>query len=479
MAALLGRSLGRRMASAWVLALFACALWPATARPQAAPEAPVFYVNFRTLRVPFTPPGDSGIVRLNLYVSEDLGRTWHYATNASPADRGFPYTAVHDGWFFFAVQTQDTANQLSPETARLTPGLKVCVDTARPVIALRPATPREGSVAIEWDIQDENLDPATLRIDYRPLGSRNENEWLPLRVQQVARGDQGWTPPYNVPVEVRLYVRDRAKNDAIATTSVTPGAARGAPPPPPGGAGVPGGPPTQHVRNKEFQLRFNVEDEGPSGVDGVDVWVTRDSLVWQKQFQLSRTSPEVQIEKPANPGDKAQGVISVKVPSSGRWGFTLILRSGVGLSEPDPRRGDPPHVWIEVDDTAPTITLLNVIVDKDPPYAGRMTVYWKASDPFLRARPIVISYSDTPSGPWKELAKDLENTGSWMCDPKAQGLPYKFYLKIDAMDEAGNAGSVVSSKPVNIDLARPRATNVGVAAPRSSAPPGDVLPKAP
>jgi hypothetical protein len=324
------------------------------------------------------------------------------------------------------------------------------VDTQKPVVSLRQVAPREGTVAVEWDVQDENLDLSTLKIEYRPRGSTDERAvyTLPLRSQQ-AHGEQGWTPPANIPIEVRLTVRDRANNLGEKIIEVTPGAAA----PPPGSSPPPANAPVKHVRKREFLLGCKINNRGDSGVEGIDVWVLREN-VWKK---WTAGSANYKID-----GDKA--VCSVKVENPGRWGFTLIPRSGVGLSQPPPRQGDPPQIWIEVDETVPVVSIKDVVVGKADQDLGRMTVYWSASDVHLRAKPITLSYATKSDGPWTPLATGLENNGSYTLDTRGLSapLPFQFYLKVEAVDEAGNVGSAVTRDTVKIDTKIPEAKEVDV-----------------
>ncbi len=437
------------------LVLFACALAPQWAGAQAAPAENIHWRNYRTFRIPFdrNNPDFAHVRRLLLQVSRDMGKTWGYAASANPADGSFPFSAPEDGWYWFAVQSEDTDGHVYPaDASQFVAALKVCVDTVRPVAALRPATPREGTVAVEWDIDDKNLDPASLRIDYRPLGSHDDREWLPLHVQSVAKGDQGWTPPLNIPLEVRLYVRDRAGNEAVAVTSVTPGASRSASP-----GQAPAGN-ILYVKNRNVQLHYKLDNVGESGVQGIDVWVTRDAQRWEKQYSLDARKAGI------TPGQQDQ-TLSLQLADSGRWGISILPRSGVGLADPPPSRGDQPQVWIEVDETRPVVQIHNVVVGQQGADMGRVIVYYSVNDKFLRQRPITVSYSDTAAGPWTVLEKDLESTGSYVLDTKALKMPYQFFLKVDAVDEAGNVGSVVTAQPVKIDFKVPKATTIKVVAP--------------
>jgi hypothetical protein len=446
----------RRWGGLGLLGLILCAAAAAPVSAQApAADAPTYYVPNRSFRVPFTyNPGDRRQQRFLLYVSQDNGRTWTYAATANPADGSFLYTAQHEGWFWFAVQTQDADGRYSPETSALQAGLKVCVDTLKPLVTLRPVAPREGTVAVEWDVQDENLDALSLRLDYRPAGSRNEADWRPVRVPAVPRGEQGWTPPGNVPLEVRLQVLDKAKNVGEAVTALTPGVVR------PGAAAEATGT-VIHVKSRTFRLNFSIDNRGDSGVQGIEVWVTRDTRIWQQHSAQAKPSQ-------AN-SDKYSLPLEVKSP--GRWGFTLLPRSGVGLSEQAPRPGDQPQVWVEVDETRPVVTLTNVVVGQGADL-GKVTIYWSASDTFLKAKPITISWAEQATGPWTVLEQNLEHTGVYNLDTKGRQLPFQFYVKVDAVDEAGNVGSAQTNQPVKVDTKIPKAINIQIG-PAEAQPAGD------
>jgi hypothetical protein len=444
-----------------LLALLALARAAGPAWGQAA--APEFYAPYREFKIPFEEPTDRRIQRVLLHASEDSGRTWQYVAAAAPTDRAFRYQAPRDGWFWFTTQTQDQDGHLYPaDRSQFQPRIKVCVDTQRPTAALRQVAPREGTVAVEWDVQDENLDLGTLRIEYRPLGSHDLRDWLPLRPPPVARGSQGWTPPRNIPLEVHLEVRDRAGNVGEMTLPVTPGNVPAGNVPGAGG-GAAGGAPTIHVKSRNFQLECKITNKGDSGVQGIDVYVLRDN-VWRK---FTPKEGQYKIE-----GDVA--VCSVTVEAAGRWGFTLLPRSGVGLAEPAPRPGDAPQLWVEVDETRPTVILQNVVVGQGPDL-GKLTVYYNASDTYLKQRPITISHAPSPTGPWTTLAAEVENTGVYTVDTKGMNLPFQFFLKVDAADEAGNVGSAQTPQTVKIDTRIPKAVEVKVRPPDAGPAPATPL----
>jgi hypothetical protein len=92
--------------------------------------------------------------------------------------------------------------------------MDVCVDTKRPRVLLQASgDTSRGGVFLHWDVEDDNLDPATLRPEYRAAG---DAAWQPVVQDLPGRaGKIEWKlPPHtpNVPLEVRLQARDKAGN---------------------------------------------------------------------------------------------------------------------------------------------------------------------------------------------------------------------------------------------------------------------------
>ena len=88
-----------------------------------------------------------------------------------------------------------------------------------------------------------------------------------------------------------------------------------------------------------------------------------------------------------------------------------------------------------------------------PSCNGTFTVHFTAKDPHLRARPISVLYSANKDGPWTELLTNQENTGSCRCPTR--GLPFEFYVRVEAVDEAGNKGFAQWKDTVKVDLKTP------------------------
>jgi hypothetical protein len=417
----------------------------------------VTYVKFATFTIPFsTDPNDRRLAKVHLYVSEDRGKTYNKVATALPGEKGFRFTALRDGLYWFSTQTEDVDARFNPpNVGPLPPGLQVIVDTQKPIVTLKPAAARDGMVAFEWDIRDENLDPLSIRADYRPVGG---GTWYPLPVDRKAFGTYEWNPGGNGPFEVRLQVSDLAKNATEQTTTIG-GGARPAPGPNSGtGAGIGAAPAVPRsnliwVNKRKFNLNFKLEEVGQSGVVHIEVYrCSATMLDWQLMGTAPLKPENINVNQP----------IELTVDKEGRYGYTLIPRSGVGLSALKPDRGEQPQVWVEVDETPPTVRVEKVEVGRGADQ-GNITIYWTAQDNRqLIDNPITISYSDKPDGSWTVIgAAHLPNARSyiWHMDEK---VPYQFYIKVEAVDMAGNVGRDIQQQPVKVDLKIPRAVILGI-----------------
>jgi hypothetical protein len=150
----------------------------------------------------------------------------------------------------------------------------------------------------------------------------------------------------------------------------------------------------------------------------------------------------------------------VEVDGEGLYGFTLVVRSGVGLGDQPPQVGDPPQVWVEVDLTKPAVRLGPIEVGRGAD-KGRLTITWTATDKNLGAQPITLSYARQAGGPWEPIASRLENNGRFVWQmPK--DVPYQFFVRAEAADRAGNVGADETPRPVSVDLSLPKGVIVNV-----------------
>lgn len=199
------------------------------------------------------------------------------------------------------------------------------------------------------------------------------------------------------------------------------------------------------VNQRQFHIGYRIDEVGPSGVGGVELFITPDQgRSWYRYGEdPDRQSPML-----------------VAVPKEGTYGFTLIVRSGVGVAADPPQPGERPAFLITVDETAPQVQL-QVPEQGRGPNLNKVLLRWMTQDDQLSDRPVSLWYSAQPQGPWQPLAAGLENTGShvWTMSP---GVPMRVYFRIEVRDAAGNVQRVDTNEPMLIDLARPSARIIDV-----------------
>jgi hypothetical protein len=443
----------------WFAALLWAVMATSTTLAQApAAEEPLRYVPRRYFTIPFQiESNEQQQVRQLLLYQRSGTAPWEYKGSVTPQQRGFDFRTDRDGEFSFAVRAEYNGGAFMPARVEdLTPSLRVIIDTVAPVVSLRSVR-RGGDIGVEWDCRDDYLDPTTLKLEYRTT----TGDWRPLEAEPRAIGNYLWPAQPNTRLEMRLTIRDKANNLGEATTLVTGDAA-----PPSGGNGfadpaprmaepaAPARPGIYYLNNKRISLAYKIAKEGLSGVAGVDLWVCdRDMRKWEKVQQPAGATPIDQLP--------AGGRLSLVYDAheDDLYGFRMVARSGVGLSDPDPRPGDQPQVWVEVDTTKPTAKIVDVLVNQDGE-PRKLLITWSATDKNLTDQPIHLEYAPTPTGPWSDVAHNLPNTGRyvWMAPDRE---PFKFVIRLRAIDKATNEGEDVS-KEVIVDLVRPKAELIDV-----------------
>lgn len=438
------------------------ALWvPAQAQGPGQPQ--MLYARQRQITIPFEPDASElhRLKQLQLYYSSNLGKSWHLGATAAPEQRKFNFNAEGDGLYLFAVQTTDFNGRSYPEKMdAVTPQLRIIIDTVPPTILLKPLPPRPSEVGIAWEVRDDNLDlslPDTVRLDFRPVGSAG---WSPLSPPPGGVKQYYWNPGTTGLVEVRLRARDLAGNTNEQTTNVSLGNAGGFNNNAPFGGANPGGDPPavggltldpdrRFINSKTISLNYEISEKGPSGVSGIELWLTEDGRSWSK----------LQLPKMIDP--TFMGPLTFSVAREGVYGFTLIARSGVGLSERPPQVGDKPQVWIEVDMTRPMVELQSVLVGEGE-NKGKLSIGWTARDKNLGKTPITLSYSTQKDTGWTAFAERLPNTGHYIWKMPEGNMPWQFYLKVEAVDLAGNIGEAITPGLVRVDLFQPKTKIVDV-----------------
>ncbi|MBN1395567.1 MAG: hypothetical protein JW959_11130 [Pirellulales bacterium] len=199
------------------------------------------------------------------------------------------------------------------------------------------------------------------------------------------------------------------------------------------------------VNSRLFELEYEIDQIGPSGIGRVELWGTRDGGRTWRSFALD---------------DDNRSPMLVSVPGEGIYGFCVTVSNGAGLGGKPPAPGDRPELLIGVDLTKPVARIVSAKQGVDGE-TGHLIISWQADDRMLADRPVSLFYSEGVAGPWRPLAEGLENSGrhAWRIDEQT---PASFYLRMEVRDVAGNVCTHEMSEPVEIDRSLPKVRIRGV-----------------
>ncbi len=212
---------------------------------------------------------------------------------------------------------------------------------------------------------------------------------------------------------------------------------------------------TRHrvVNTRKFQVGYKIDDVGPSGIGGVEMFITQDNgrKWWKYGEDQDQRSP-----------------FDVEVPQDGEYGFAIRVRSGAGLSNDPPMQGEAPAIVVAVDQTPPSVEMLPVQQGQGNS-VNRLQIRWRIQDDHPSDKPVSLYYAANRNGPWEPIIGWKEDNGSyeWTVGP---GVPAQLFLRVVARDLAGNVSKAESPTPIVVDLSRPSARIVDVEMPQTLGP---------
>ena len=314
------------------------------------------------------------------------------------------------------------------QVASTDPRLSAELAGARPDLSHAPLAP-----AAPWHASSDSLPQAPQRYAPRPTPpaypptdpalARHPQQQSPASSALGWREDVGqnltpgaadrplaWPPEGSVAVDAnpalgKQYVTSPATGDVTRQSALPPEVR------------------PQMVNSRLFELEYQIDARGPSGIGRVELWGTRDGGCTWTSFGVDRDTRSPML---------------VTVNEEGVYGFRVAMTDAHGLGGEKPRRGAPPDVWIGVDLTEPSAQILSVERGAGR-QAGQLIIQWEADDAMLSPRPVSLFYSEMPGGPWAEIGSELENTGRYRWSP-GHRLPQRIYLRLEIRDEAGNVG---------------------------------------
>ncbi len=476
------------------------------ARPVANRPAEPSYTRDRIFSIPFYVNAKAQAPdQIVLYASGDQGRKWKAYQSRRPGENRFDFRTASDGEFWFVVrssQDQRPPNETTP------PEKIVIVDQTPPEMDLKVTRENQsGQFQARWEVMDENLDPTSFSLEYRMPG---EETWRPVTVDLPRKGDfvgSQWSGTVSwvagtttEAIDVKTEVKDRAGNrrdlvqsvgqdsndpevaatpmapitstsarndqdranevswreesrpDTIrsvssstsqvqtsstrSTSSSTTDASSGFSSSTDSGSeasrpALPSPADVQLTNSKKVELEYDVQATGTAGVSRVELWMTSDEgLTWRDY------ATDSDLKSP----------ISVELPGEGNYGFRLLIHDQHGRSAAPPQAGDRADLWIGLDNTPPQIRLTSAET-QETEQGTELQLTWAASDANLGDGPISVLYNPTKRGRWYVLYKDLPNTGKYQGILKLP-LPPNCFLRIEAVDKAGNRASDEMDEPL-------------------------------
>jgi hypothetical protein len=199
------------------------------------------------------------------------------------------------------------------------------------------------------------------------------------------------------------------------------------------------------VNSRKFHVDYQIDDIGPSGVSSVELYVTQNN--GEKWFRYG-------ID------EDRQSPFEVEVPGDGIYGFAMRVVSGAGLVDSPPQPNQQPEIVIVADSSPPVVNLLP-LQQGTGRNSNRILITWEIQDSKLAERPVSLSYSANPNGPWEPVADWMPDSGRYIWTVRPDIAP-RLYIRLIARDAAGNMAKVDTQQPVLVDLAKPTARIVDV-----------------
>ena len=204
-------------------------------------------------------------------------------------------------------------------------------------------------------------------------------------------------------------------------------------------ASKPNGIEPMHCSSRAFSLDYAIDNDPGAPIANIELWGTTDNgITWERWG----TDPD------------RESPFDIEVASEGLFGFKMVIVGANGLAGRRPLPTDKADAWIQVDTAIPKARILSALNGKGSE-AGTIVIEYQAIDDHFPERPISIYYAESPKGPWIPATQGARNNGRfvWTTDPS---LPEKVYLRLDAVDSAGNAGTHVLDLPVDVQGSAPR-----------------------
>jgi hypothetical protein len=148
---------------------------------------------------------------------------------AAPDQEAFQFSAPRDGVYWFTVCAIDQQNNPEPaDIYRVPPSQKILVDTIKPAVRITAAERQGEDIVMNWEIQEEHPDLASLRLEYRTVDAP-ASVWY---TQPVANPALLGTARFHLSapgsISVRVQIQDLAGNLGTDTKEIAGAVVSGA-----------------------------------------------------------------------------------------------------------------------------------------------------------------------------------------------------------------------------------------------------------
>jgi hypothetical protein len=196
--------------------------WVLAGEPQPVKE---YHINQHQIRIPISIESSAQraeIRELILFLSTDEGKTWNQQAVASPDQEAFPFHAPSDGAYWFTVCVVNQKGQREPEDVYKAPPsqiTKIVVDSLKPLVRIQSAERQGDDLVVNWEIQENHPDLATLKLEYKPADAP-DSAWTPASIRPQLIGQGRFRVAHPGPLELRLQVQDLAGNPGVGSFKV-------------------------------------------------------------------------------------------------------------------------------------------------------------------------------------------------------------------------------------------------------------------
>ena len=323
---------------------------------------------------------------------------------------------------------QDDPN-LTPPGAHLTSNLRPGADADR------------SSSAEQWPADRATADPLGhgAGFDKRTESDTADSpyDWRGTTRRPTEPAAPPYEPP-QAPLQTQTPTQPSTQAPTQAPTRAAPRVQRDPSRPSPLDFGLlPVGQRPRMVNSRTFELQYELDSVGTSGVGRVELWGTLDGGRNWSVYGVDSDN---------------RSPVPVRVEREGIYGFRIVAQSGTGLSGPKPAPGDEADVWIGVDLAEPVGRITAVEVSED---GAELVVTWEVGDDALEVTPVTLEFAESRQGPWTPIASGLENSGSYSWTVEKRVGP-AIYVRMIVRDEAGNVGTFFWDKQVSLDRSRPQ-----------------------